>query len=93
MLTIAKNVHFTRLVKAGGTLKEFNFRKLGYASVPSYHIDTTDERANRIVFEMKLDEGGWTISQFNIPKWILQVKESLQEILYQQENTTPLSQP
>lgn len=85
MLTIMKNVHFTKLVKVGATLKEFNFRKLGYSPVPAYHVDSTDDRANRIVFTMQKIEGSWTISPLNIPIWVKQVEESLKEILEQSE--------
>jgi hypothetical protein len=81
MLTILKNVHFTRLVKAGNTLKEFNFRKLSYASVPTFHVDVTDDRANRIVFTMHHLEGAWIMSPLDLPKWIKEVCTSLNQIL------------
>ena len=85
MLLIMKNVHFTKLVKVGTTLKEFNFRKLRYSSVPEYHVDVTDDRANRIIFTMQKTEGNWILSPINIPNWINQVKQSLQEILEESE--------
>ena len=86
MLTIMKNVHFTKLVKAGHTLKEFNFRKLANSSGPAYHVDVTDDRANRIIFTMQKTEGGWILAPINIPNWINQVKQLLQEILDEAEN-------
>lgn len=85
MLTIMKNVHFTKLVKAGHALKEFNFRRLSYSPLPTYHVDVTDDRANRIVFIMQKAEGNWTISPLNIPPWVAQAEESLKEILEESE--------
>jgi hypothetical protein len=81
MLTILKNIHFTRLVKAGSSLKEFNFRKLGYANVPTFHVDVTDDRANRIVFTMQKLEGSWIMTPLDLPKWIKEVCTSLNQIL------------
>ena len=81
MLTILKNIHFTRLVKAGSTLKEFNFRKHSYAAVPTFHVDVTDERANRIVFTMQKLEGAWIMTPLNLPSWVKETSSSLQQIL------------
>lgn len=86
MLTILKNIHFTRLVKAGSSLKEFNFRKLGYASVPTFHVDVTDERANRIVFIMQKRDGSWIMNPLDLPKWIKDVCTSLTQILDESNN-------
>lgn len=86
MLTILKNIHFTRLVKAGSSMKEFNFRKLGYASVPTFHVDVTDDRANRIVFTMQKLEGSWTMTPLDLPKWIKEVCTSLTQILDENNN-------
>lgn len=85
MLTIAKNIHFTKLVKAGNTLKEFNFRKLQAFAQPVYHIDVTDDRANRIIFKMQKEETGWLTQPTVIPVWIKQIETSLKEILELQE--------
>lgn len=81
MLTILKNIHFTRLVKAGNSLKEFNFRKHSYAAVPTFHVDVTDDRANRIVFIMQKLEGAWIMSPLNLPNWVKEVSAHLQQII------------
>jgi hypothetical protein len=86
MLTIMKNIHFTRLVKAGNSLKEFNFRKHSYATVPTFHVDVTDERANRIVFTLQKLEGSWIMTPLTLPNWLKEVQASLQEIAEEGSN-------
>ena len=45
-----KVVHFTRLIKAGGRLREFNFRKHKQQEDDVFSVDTGDDRGNRILF-------------------------------------------
>ena len=54
ILEFTKNIHFTRLIKAAGRLREFNFRKL-----PDhlFHVDVSDERGNRIIDEAATKAG------------------------------------
>ncbi|HET9056926.1 MAG TPA: hypothetical protein VFN30_08785 [Chitinophagaceae bacterium] len=82
MFTTVKNIHFTKLVKAESGVKEFNFRKIPLAPVPTFHVDVTDECTNRIIFTMQKLEGGlWTMSPVNLPQWIINIQHSLQEII------------
>jgi hypothetical protein len=86
MLTIMKNIHFTRLIKAGSSVKEFNFRKLSYAKVPTFHVDVTDDRANRLVFTLQKLEDSWVMSPLNLPQWVKDAQNSLQEIVDDKKN-------
>ena len=47
--------YFTKLVKAGDRLREFNFRKF---SDPAnfIHVDVSDERGSRHIFKMLRSE-------------------------------------
>jgi hypothetical protein len=68
-----KNIQFTKLIKAEGRLREFNFRKYGNALQKSvYSVDVTDDRGNRIVFDMFKQEDAWRIAQTQLPVWILE---------------------
>lgn len=69
---LKKNVHFTKLIKVSGKLKEFNFRQL---KDDMFHVDVSDDRGNRIIFKMK-NESGWKISEGIVPDWVQQ-SESL----------------
>lgn len=75
-----KVVHFTRLIKAGGRLREFNFRKLRQAEEELFSVDTVDDRGNRIVFYMnKNGNAHWTINQQVLPAWITENEAKLTE--------------
>ena len=68
--------HFTKLVKAGDRLREFNFRKLPGSS--DFHVDVSDERGSRHVFKMhKEPEDQWKINAGNLPTWIYEAEEKL----------------
>lgn len=75
-----KVVHFTRLIKAGGRLREFNFRKLRQLEEDIFSVDTVDDRGNRILFYMhKSNNAHWTISQQVLPTWITENEGKLAE--------------
>ena len=76
-----KVVHFTRLIKAGGRLREFNFRKMRQLEEDIFSVDTVDDRGNRILFYMsKADNGAWTIMQKQpLPTWVIDNEDKLRE--------------
>jgi hypothetical protein len=75
-LNVRKNIQFTKLVKAPAQLKEFNFRKLpGEAEV--FHVDVNDDRGNRIMFNMRFENGSWKIAEHIVPKWITDAENKL----------------
>lgn len=63
------NIQFTKLVKIGERLREFNFRKAP-GTVNSYHIDVTDERGKRIMFTLAKDDAGVWQSLQPLPLWL-----------------------
>jgi hypothetical protein len=76
-----KVVHFTRLIKVGGRLREFNFRKHKQHEDDVFSVDTGDDRGNRILFNMtKGDSGNWSIVKNQpLPIWITENEEKLRE--------------
>lgn len=81
-ILFTKVIHFTRLIKAGGRLREFNLRKLKHPDKEVYSIDTVDDRGNRIIFRMEKENGGaWTIvpGEQPLPSWITEVEPKLRE--------------
>ena len=52
-LQFIKNIQFTKLVKAEGRLREFNFRKQNKLEDSVFTVDVSDDRGNRIIFSMK----------------------------------------
>lgn len=75
-----KVIHFTQLIKAGGRLREFNFRKLKQLDEDIFSIDTVDDRGNRILFYMqKTSNGTWAINPQALPVWIAENEEKFRE--------------
>ena len=73
-----KVVHFTRLIKAGGRLREFNFRKMRQFEEEVFSVDTVDDRGNRILFYMrKNNNSSWTITQQVLPTWVTENEDKL----------------
>ncbi len=75
-INFSKIVHFTRLIKAGGRLREFNFRKVTVDGEAVFNADTVDDRGNRILFKMQKNDGKWILSPLQIlPQWITENEE------------------
>jgi hypothetical protein len=75
-----KVVHFTRLIKAGGRLREFNFRRLRQLEEEIFSVDTVDDRGNRILFYMRKDNNNnWAISPQPLPTWVIENEAQLNE--------------
>jgi hypothetical protein len=80
-IQFVKNVQFSRLIKAEGRLREFNFRKTGSGNEERCSVDTVDDRGNRIIFAMFREGGIWKLSSTLLPKWICQYEEQLNEAI------------
>ena len=80
MLAI-KNVQFTKLLKAEGSVREFNFRKTVTDGKTVFHIDVTDARNNRISFFMQKQENAWKILPQQLPSWITQSETNLHDLI------------
>lgn len=66
----ATNIFFSKLIKLEGRLREFNFRKIPQTE-NSFHVDVTDDRGQRIMFQMKKSETGeWQAPVDLLPNWI-----------------------
>ncbi|HYC39989.1 MAG TPA: hypothetical protein VEB63_05815 [Chitinophagaceae bacterium] len=77
-----KNIQFTRLVKAEGRLREFNFRKFrGENSETLFSVDVVDDRGNRIIFRMRHEADGWKILPAQLPSWIINSESNLNSLI------------
>jgi hypothetical protein len=81
-MLFTKNVQFTKLVKADGNLREFNFRK---HSDPEggilFSVDVCDLRNNRIIFKMQQKETSWRIVNTPLPEWVLTNEQVLHQLI------------
>ncbi len=81
-MNFTKAIHFTRLIKAGGRLREFNFRKLRGQDLETFTVDTVDDRGNRILLKMQKNSSNhWAILQQILPKWIPENEDKLHEAI------------
>jgi hypothetical protein len=76
-----KNIQFTRMLKAEGRLREFNFRKLSGLQEGLFTIDVVDDRGNRIMFRMQKDDHGWKIVPQPLPDWIAKSERQLNDLI------------
>jgi hypothetical protein len=76
-----KTVQFTALIKAGGRLREFNFRKLRDGEAEMFTVNVVDDRGERILFGMHKENNTWRLTATQLPPWILQHEEKLAEAI------------
>jgi hypothetical protein len=76
-----KNIQFTKLVKAEGRLREFNFRRVNGLQEGLFTIDVSDDRGNRIMFRMDKKEGLWKIQDQPLPDWVKNSESAFHELI------------
>lgn len=76
-----KNIQFTRLVRADGRLREFNFRKLGGINEGIFTVDVSDDRGNRIMFRMQKENDTWKIIPQPLPGWVVEQEGRFHELI------------
>lgn len=77
-----KNVQFSRLIKADGMLREFNFRRhRDQQGSDLISVDVADLRNNRIFFKMQQKEAFWKIVQTSVPEWVLTNEQKFHELI------------
>ena len=65
----ATNISFSKIIKLGDRLREFNFRKK--PGTDNYTVNVTDDRGQRIIFTLvKTAEKSWITEGANLPLWL-----------------------
>ena len=80
-VTFTKNIQFSKLIKANGKLKEFNFRKINDQKKEQFTEDVVDERDSRVFFNVKKIDNNWKIIEIPLPNWILENESNFNEII------------
>jgi hypothetical protein len=66
-----RNIQFTKLIKAEGHLREFNFRKVNGLHEELFTVDVSDDRGNRIMFKMRKEGNEWLlVTEQPVPEWV-----------------------
>ena len=77
-----KNIQFTKVLKAEGRMREFNFRKPNGREQALCTVDVSDDRGQRIIFNMqKEDNNTWKIVSQSLPAWVIQLENKLSELI------------
>lgn len=76
-----KNIQFSKLIKANGRLKEFNFRKINDHKEGLFTVDVVDERDSRIFFNIQKIDNNWEIVKTPLPQWILENEAAFNEVI------------
>ena len=77
-----KNVQFTKLVKADGQLREFNFRKISGSKEGLFSVDVSDDRGNRKMFKMQRSQNSWRLqAEDQVPDWITKNEEVFNQLI------------
>lgn len=81
-LQFQKNIQFTKLIKADGRLREFNFRKMGGVQDGQFTLDVSDEKGNRVMLRLQKEEGIWKVQEpENVPLWILRNEKIFHDVI------------
>jgi hypothetical protein len=80
-ITFTKNIQFSKLIKANGRLKEFNFRKINDNKEGMFTVDVVDERDARVFFTIQKIENNWKIIKTPLPEWILDNEQIFNEVI------------
>ena len=81
MTKLIRNIQFTKLIKADGKLKEFNFRKPNSSSEALFTVDVIDSKGNRIIFNMQYLSNAWKIISTGLPAWVIENEAVFNEII------------
>ena len=86
-----KNVQFTKLIKADGQLREFNFRKINSSAGSGlFSVDVSDDRGNRKMFKMQKEQNAWKLQDSDqFPDWISKNESLINAIIEEELNLNP----
>ena len=80
-MTQPKNIQFTRLIKAGGRLREFNFRKSQGLNNALFSIDVVNDNSDRHYLLYSLVNGTWILETKRVIPWIEEVLPQVEEAI------------
>jgi hypothetical protein len=76
-----RNIQFTKVIKADGRMREFNFRKPNGQQEGIFTVDVSDDRGNRLVFKMQKEDNSWKIVPQPLPAWVTENETVLHDLI------------
>lgn len=85
------STYFSKVIKAGDRLREFNFRQASINDDTRYTVDVPDDKGNRIMFSIyKNADAEWKIAAQLMPMWVHDAEPDL-AIAIEENNVLELS--
>lgn len=82
------STYFSKLIKAGDKLREFNFRQASMNDESRYTVDVPDDKGNRIIFSLyKNADAEWKISAQLMPIWVHNAEAELATAIEENRET------
>jgi hypothetical protein len=78
-----KNIQFTVLIKSGGQLREFNFRKSAGPTGSMFTIDVADIRGERHYLMFRQENSEWILKTTEMAGWIKEALPKISETIHQ----------
>ena len=76
------STYFSKLIKAGGQLREFNFKLASLNDLSRYIVDVPDDKGERIMFSAYRNANGeWKIAAQLMPFWVHEAEMLLGEAI------------
>ena len=86
------STYFSKIIKAGARLREFNFRQIPGDSDTKYSVDVPDDKGNRVIFSMyKNAEGQWKTTAQTLPGWVYDAEPALADAIEENKVNDTLS--
>jgi hypothetical protein len=72
------STYFSKVIKAGDKLREFNFRQTYLSDDSRYTVDVPDDKGNRITFSIYRNaDGEWKVAAQLMPIWVHNAEQEL----------------
>lgn len=70
--------YFSKLIKAGDKLREFNFRQTSLNDDSRYSVDVPDDKGQRIMFSIYRNaDAEWKVAAQLMPMWVHNAEQDL----------------
>ena len=76
------STYFSKVIKAGDRLREFNFRQTNINDDTRYSVDVPDDKGTRIQFSIyKNADAEWKIAAQLMPMWVHNAENDLAQAI------------
>lgn len=82
------STYFSKVIKAGDKLREFNFRQTNLNDESRYTVDVPDDKGKRISFSIyKNADGEWKVAAQLMPMWVHNAELELASAIEENKKT------